>query len=66
MSLRLPSRIVSSPSERALCIRRCSAANPSGPHASKNAACGFTTGTSGATMSSTRPQNSSKAAAWLV
>jgi hypothetical protein len=36
---------------------------PSGPHASKNALCGFTTGARGATMSSTRPQNSSYARA---
>ena len=36
---------------------------PAGPHDSKNALCGLTTGTNGATMSSTRRLNSANASA---
>src|SRR5438132_904731 len=63
MSLRLPSRMVTRPRCLARRSRRCNTTNPAGPHASKKALCGLTTGTSGATRSSTRAPNSSKARA---
>jgi hypothetical protein len=53
MSLRLASTNTSSPARRASAITSANAATPAGPSCSKNAACGFTAGTSGATTSIT-------------